>query len=126
RVDLLDANTFTVEAMAGAPRYGNMADWRRPVQYVLDHFATSISTTAGLTLQGFDLVKQPTAGPNGIAWEFTAQEVAAMQYVDRLYSETRFESKAIFYLNELVKAQAAAPFTDHRGVVARTVQTGDN
>jgi len=122
--DFLDSNTFTTLAVATSPRYRNRIDWRRPVQFVLDNFAQVI-TVGGQEFQGFNIVQNPTAGPNGIAWEFTAQAVVAMRLVDRIYKETRFEESARFYLNQIEQAQISAPFGDGRGLVASTMQDGD-
>jgi len=111
-------------ALAPAARYHQMIDWRRPVQHVLDTFAQSV-TAAGHEFRGFDIVKNPSAGPNGIAWEFTGQAVETMRFVDRMYGETRFEAPAAFYLAQIRQAQIMAPFGDRRGVVASTLQHGD-
>lgn len=132
RFDFLDSNSFVILALASAPRYRNQIDWRGPVQYLLGHFAQSV-TVAGEQFQGFSIVTQPTAspddnrpnpGPNGIAWEFAGQAVATMRFVDRLYGDTRFEALANYYLAQIAHAQAAAPFADGRGLVAATVQDG--
>lgn len=122
--DFLDSNTFTTLALAGSPRYQNQIDWRRPVQYVLNNFAQTI-TAGGTTFQGFDIVPTPVSGPNGIAWEFTGQAVEAMRYADKLYSDTRFESSADLYLAQISQAQNSAPFRDGLGLVASAVQGGD-
>jgi len=122
--DFLDANTFATLALASAPRYRHMIDWRRPVQYALTNFPQSVSA-AGQTFNGFDIVTSPFAGPNGVAWEFTGQAVETMRFVDRLYGETRFEAPAAAYLAQIHQAQISAPFGDGRGLVASTVQDGD-
>jgi hypothetical protein len=122
--DFLDSNTFTTLAMVAAPRYRNQIDWRRPVQFVLDNFAQSI-TVGSQEFQGFNIVKNPTDGPNGIAWEFTGQAVAAMLFVDCIHQESRFKGPADFYLNQLRQAQILAPFGDSQGLVASTLQDGD-
>ena len=49
---------------------------------------------AGRSFSGFNIVAQPTAGPDGIAWEFTGQMIVAMKLVDRLYAESRFGARA--------------------------------
>ena len=64
-------------------------------------------------------------GPDGIAWEFTAQAVLTMRFVDRLYREDRFADLADFYLKQIRIAQKRAPFTDKRGLPASTLQEGD-
>ncbi|MFY9572657.1 MAG: VCBS repeat-containing protein, partial [Blastocatellia bacterium] len=122
--DFLDSNSFTTLALAGAPRYRNQIDWRRPVQYVLGHFAQTI-TVGPQTFHGFNIVENPTAGPNGIAWEFTGQAVVLLRFVARLYKELSFETSALFYLNQIRQARLSAPFTDARGLVASTLQNGD-
>ncbi len=126
--DFLDTETFTTLAMAAVPRYANQIDWRRPVQWVVDHFQRSV-TAAGSTFQGFDLIQASehlsTDGPQGVAWEFTGQEVAAMELVDSLYGTSQFVANAGFYLNQIELAQASAPFGDNQGIVASTLQNGD-
>ena len=129
--DFLDSDTFTTLAMAGASRYssyqlpgGGIMDWTRPVQYVLNTFAQSI-TVGNQSFQGFDLVSTPVSGANGIAWEFTGQAVETMRYVDQLYNKTTFESQAEFYLGQIQLAQTLAPFGDNQGVVASTLQNGN-
>jgi hypothetical protein len=94
--DFLDADTFSTLALAGSPRYQGQIDWRRPVQYVANTFGTTV-TDAGNQFQGFDLVATPMAGANGVAWEFTAQVVAAMRFVDAVYGDTGFEAAADAY-----------------------------
>jgi hypothetical protein len=107
--DFLDAQTFVPLAMAASPLYRNAIDWRQPVQWMLDHFAQVVSAS-GQQFQGFDLVATPTAGPNGIAWEFTGQAVVTMRFVDALYGESNFESTAQSYLAQIRTAQQSAPF----------------
>lgn len=133
--DFLDSNTFTTLAMAGSPRYfnyqlpgGGTMNWTRPVQYVLNTFAQSISV-GSQQYQGFNIVPNPlpTADglvTNGIAWEFTGQVVETMRYVDQLYKQTTFESQAEIYLEQIQLAQMLAPFGDGQGVVASTLENG--
>jgi hypothetical protein len=121
--DFLDSNSFTTFAMAAAPRYRNQVDWRRPIRYVIDHFAQTISAD-GIIFRGFDIVSTPVSGANGVAWEFTGQAIEAMRYVDQLYSDSQFESTADFYLGQVAQAQASAPFGDGLGLVASTLQGG--
>jgi hypothetical protein len=88
----LDANTFSVLALATASRYRSQLDWRKPVRYVQNtNFAVSV-VERGSAYQGFDIVPPPIPGPEGVAWEFTAQEVAAMRFVDGLYRQNEFEA----------------------------------
>ncbi|MGC2696328.1 MAG: hypothetical protein WA738_11110, partial [Candidatus Angelobacter sp.] len=122
--DFIDADTFTTLAMAAAPRYANQIDWRIPVRYALNNFAQTV-TAAGQTFSGFDLVKSPTAGPSGIAWEFTGQQVLAMHFVDQLTGQSEFENSAASALSQIGNAQALAPFGDGQGLVASTLQGGD-
>lgn len=122
--DFLDSNSFTTLALAAAPRYRDQIDWRRPVQYMVDKFAQRIRV-GGKEYHGFNIVEKPTAGPNGIAWEFTGQVVVVMRVVDRLYQDTRFEAMANFYLDQICQALTMAPFGDGRGLVASTLQEGD-
>ena len=48
-----------------------------------------------------------------------------MRFVDNLYGESRFGTNAVFYLEQIRQAQASAPFSDGRGLVASTLQDGD-
>ncbi|HEY8504362.1 MAG TPA: Ig-like domain-containing protein, partial [Gemmataceae bacterium] len=126
--DYLDANTIPVLAMACSAEYRDAIDWRRPVQFVLDNFARTVvarGRASGVdeTFQGFGLTRQPA---DGIAWEFTAQAVAAMRHVDRVYNETNFDAAADQYLSQLRHAQLEAPFGDGQGLVAATLQAGQN
>lgn len=122
--DFLDANTLTAFALAGSPRYRFQIDWRRPVQFATNNFARTI-TAGGQSFKGFGLWTNSIDGPDGIAWEFTAQAVAAMNYVDGLYGEKQFASAESLYVNQIRSAQTNAPFADGRGLVASTVQDGD-
>jgi hypothetical protein len=122
--DFLDATTFVVLALAHTDRYGDALDWRDPVQHVLDNFQVSV-TAGGQMFQGFNLVQEPTAGPEGIAWEFTGQMVVTLREVDRLYGESRFAEPAELFLAQIAHAQAEAPFGDGRGLVASTVVNGE-
>jgi len=122
--DFLDAVSFIALALAESPRYRHQIDWRRSVQFMATNFAQVI-TVAGREFRGFNLVKTPVAGPNGIAWEFTGQAILTMKFIDRLYGENRFGSEAASYLNEIRHAQTNAPFADERGLVASTLQDGD-
>lgn len=122
--DFLDAQTFTTLALAPSSLYQNAINWRRPVQWILAHEALSV-TAAGKTYQGFSLVLPPTAGPNGVDWEFTAQAVVTMRLVDSIYGEQSFETQAQSYLAQIQQAQQSAPFGDGQSVVAATMQDGD-
>ncbi len=128
--DFLDSDTFATLAMAGAPRYSNyklpsgtVMDWTRPIQYVLNTFAQSI-TAGSQTFQGFDIVTTPVSGANGVAWEFTGQTVETLRYVDQIYNQTTFESQAALFLGQIQQAQVLAPFGDGQGLVASTLQGG--
>lgn len=122
--DFLDANAFPILALASTPRYRDQIDWRRPAQCILNKFAQSV-TANGITFKGFSIVTKPTAGPDGIAWEFTGKAIATMRFVDRLYQESRFKESADLYLSQVRQAQTMAPFADGQGVVASTLQNGD-
>ena len=121
--DFLDSNSFTALALAGSPRYAKSIDWTLPVQCIVDRFAQTV-TVNNQTYKGFNIVTNPTSGVNGIAWEFTGQVVELMQYIDRLYATTLFADHANFYLNQIIQAQATAPFGDRAGLVASTLQDG--
>lgn len=125
RFPFLDAQTFTTLALAWSPIYRNAIDWRRPVQCLLDAGYAKTATAGAETFDGFNLVQQPTEGPDGIAWEFTAQAAALMRFVDRLYGQPRFADEASFYLEALRRARSDAPFSDDRGLVASTLESGD-
>jgi hypothetical protein len=122
--DFLDANTFTTLAMADAPVYRSQIDWRRPVQYAIDHFAQTV-TAGSKSYSGFNLVTEAVSGTRGIAWEFTGQMVEAMRYVDARYGQSVFEPLAVSYLAEIRKAQTSAPFKDGAGLVASTLPNGN-
>ena len=122
--DFLDTQSFTTLALAESPRYRNQIDWRRPVQYITNQFAQTISA-GGRAYNGFNIVKVPMAGPNGIAWEFTGQAVLTMNFVNNLYGQMVFAPAATFYLAQIRSAQTNAPFGDSLGLVASTVQDGD-
>lgn len=118
--DFLDANTFSVLALAEVPRYRNALDWRRPVQWSA---AQSLSVnSAGVSYRGFSIVNRPVSGPTGIAPEFTGQMVVAMRLVDRLYGETRFSAAVAAYLDELRRVRAIARFGNGRGLVAAVLE----
>jgi hypothetical protein len=122
--EFLDSNTFTVLAMARAPRYRDRIDWRRPVDWLARQ---SVSVTSGgREWRGFNIVATPSAGPPGVAWEFTGQAVLTMRLVDCLYRESRFATAADLYAGELAFAQSVAPFGDGAGVVASTIENGDS
>jgi hypothetical protein len=131
--DFLDSNSFTTLALASSSRYKNQINWRQPVQYILNHFSETV-TANRQTFNGFDIVAQPTATPNadvtvpssnGIAWEFTGQVVETLQLVDSLYGTKQFSKLAAYYLKQIAHAQTSAPFADSQGVVAATLQNGD-
>ncbi|MBV9764579.1 MAG: hypothetical protein JOZ48_07015, partial [Acidobacteriaceae bacterium] len=122
--DFLDSDTFTALAMSSSPRYHNQIDWRVPVQYGWNHFGQGI-TAGGQTYNGFDIVPTPSAGPNGVAWEFTGQMCAAMEFVDQIYNDTRFQSDITQCISDIAQAQSLAPFGDQLGLVASTMQDGD-
>ncbi len=122
--DYLDADTFAILTLAGSPLYRNAVDWRRPLRFVLNNFAKTV-TAGGQEFRGFNLVKQPTGGADGIAWEFTAQVALAARFVDGLYGGGEFQPAAEIYLNQLRRAQSLAPFGDGMGLVAATMQNGD-
>lgn len=123
--DFLDSDTFTTLAMAGSARYKAQIDWRMPIQYVLNTFAQQNITAGGKTYQGFNIVKMPVSGANGIAWEFTGQAVETMIYVDQLLGQTTFQPQISLYLAQIQQAQASAPFGDGLGLVAATLENGD-
>jgi hypothetical protein len=120
----LDAQTFTLLAMANSSQYRMAIDWRQPVKWMISNFAQSI-TAANLAFQGFDLVSVPVSGPNGIAWEFTGQAVVSMRFVDALYHRQQFEATAASYMSQIANAQATAPFGDTQSLAASTMQNGD-
>lgn len=122
--DVLDANTLTTLALTASPTFRTSIDWRRPMQYALDNFAREIQV-GDHYYSGFSLVREPVSGPDGIAWEVSAQMVVALRTVDKLYGESRFEDRARKYFVALADAQQLAPFGDSRGLVAATV-VGDN
>jgi hypothetical protein len=122
--DFLDSNTFTALPMAASPQYRDQIDWRRPMQYVLDHFAQTV-TAGGRTYSGYNIVSNPSSGPNGVAWEFTGQAVVTARFIDSLYNQSIFANAADFTLNQIRQAQISAPFGDGLGLPASTLQDGD-
>jgi hypothetical protein len=122
--DFLDSNSFTLLPLAGSSRYRGQIDWRRPLQFLLDHFAQTV-TANNRTYNGFNLVMNPSSGANGVAWEFTGQAIVSARFIDELYSETAFEGIASATLDQIRQAQFAAPFGDGLGLPASTLQDGD-
>jgi len=123
--DFLDANTFPVLAMAGAGRYRNQIDWRRPIEFVRHRFFQQVHA-GGRDYTGFSLTVPPVAGPAGVAWEFTGQTVVAMRYLDALHpSPSSFENDIDFFLEQIATAQASAPYGDGRGLVGSTLDGGE-
>jgi hypothetical protein len=122
--DFLDSNTFTILPLAASPQYHSQIDWRRPLQFVLDHFAQTV-TAGGRTYSGFDLVTSPSSGPNAVTWEFTGQTITAERFIAALYNESNFENSAIAALDQVRQAQISAPFGDGLGLTASTIQDGD-
>ena len=122
--DFLDSNTFTILPLAASPQYHSQIDWRRPLQFTLDHFAQTV-TVAGRTYSGFDLVTSPSSGPNAVTWEFTGQAIATERFIAALYNEPKFEDAAIAALDQVRQAQISAPFGDGLGLPASTIQDGD-
>lgn len=122
--NFLDSNTFTILPLAASPQYHSQIDWRRPLQFMLDHFAQTV-TVAGLTYSGFDLVTSPSSGPNAVTWEFTGQAITTERFIAALYNEPKFENAAIASLDHVRQAQISAPFGDGLGLTASTMQDGD-
>ena len=122
--DFLDSNTFTILPLAASPQYHSQIDWRRPLQFVLNNFAQTV-TVAGRTYSGFDLVTSPSSGANAVTWEFTGQTIAAERFIAALYNDPKFEDSAIAALAQVREAQISAPFRDGLGLTASTIQDGD-
>ncbi|MCK6685853.1 MAG: hypothetical protein L6R30_25940 [Thermoanaerobaculia bacterium] len=122
--DFLDSQTFTALAMAESGRYRQAIDWRRPVRWMLSRFDQSV-TASGTRFRGTNIVDRPTAGPSGVAWEFTGQAVLAMKLMSRLYETREFDAAVTAYLESIRAAQTGAPFTGGRGLPASTLQDGD-
>jgi hypothetical protein len=119
--DSLDSNTFAVLAMANAPRYQTI-DWRRPVRWLAAQKVTV--TAAGMAFTGHSIVPKSFGGPEGIAWEFTGQTVAAMRVVDCQYGQGEFTAASESLVAQITQAQSSAPLGDGLGVVASTLQDG--
>jgi len=120
--DFIDANTFAVLALPNAPRYRAAIDWRRPIRWLAAQKITI--STAEQTFEGFSIVPKAFGGPEGIAWEFTGQAVAAMRLVDCLYGTLEFAATIAEMNAQVAKAQRDAPFGDGHGLVAATLQNG--
>ncbi len=76
------------------------------------------TTNANSTYTSVNLVPTPTYGANGIAWEFTGQDVDTCSYLDILLGITTFQDCASMYASQIQQAQMMAPFGDGLGVVA--------
>lgn len=109
--NFLDSNSFTYLALAPSAQYGKAISWAR-VAACLSQFRETVQA-GGITFSGYDIVSNPTAGPNGIAWEFTGQAAV----VTKLSG-----GNATPIINALLEAQAKAPFGDRNGLVAATLQ----
>jgi len=79
----LDAQTFTTLALAWDPVYRNAVDWRRPLECMLGSGYDRTVTVAATPFSGFNLVQEPTEGPDGVAWELTAQAISLMRFILR-------------------------------------------
>jgi uncharacterized protein (TIGR03437 family) len=122
--DALESNTLAALAMSGAPSYRGL-NWAGAMRHVL---AQSKRITAGAqTYLGFDVVQQPVApvgvafGADGIGWQYTAQVIAALKFVQSLYPGSAtddFVSQANSYLSQIQQAQQNAPNSDGNGLVA--------
>jgi len=122
--DFLDANSFATLPMAGSSRYEGQIDWTRPAKHMLGTFAQTV-TAGGQAYQGFDIVAAPSAGANGVAWEFTGQTAETCNYLDGLLNVTTFQVCIQTYIPEILQAHNSAPFGDGLGLVASTMQDGD-
>jgi hypothetical protein len=115
RFDFLDSNTFTYLALSQSVQYRNTIDWSRVATACLDQFRTSV-LAGGTTFTGYDLIRVPTDGPNGIAWEFTGQAAVLIRLSGGDPTPT---------IRALRLAKAKAPFGDNKGLVAATLAGGD-
>lgn len=123
--EYLDANTFTVLALAAVARYQDQIDWHRPVDYVAANFAKTV-TVGTQTYKGFNLIQQPIPGElDGITWEFTAQLATTMALLDQLYREKKYALAIAQILEQIRAAQLSAPFANGSGLVAATLPAGD-
>ena len=82
-------------------------------------------TSGGRTYSGFSIVPKAFGGPEGVAWEFTGQAVAAMRFADCRYGESTFAEQAAGLVAQIAQAQSSAPFGDGLGLVASTLQDGE-
>ena len=121
--EFLDATSFAILALAAQPRYRHLIDWRLPAQCLLSRFKVSVSARSE-SFTGYSIVAESNHGPTGVAWEFTAQTVVALRFVDSLHTKPKFEREAAGALEQIAKAQSAAPYTDGLGLVASTLQDG--
>jgi len=121
--DFLDANTFVPLALMSLPRYRDRIDWRRPVDWAARQVQRI--RAGGQSFEGFSIVHAPVSGPAAIAWEFTGQMVVTMRAVDAFYGESRYRAAAESYLAQIWRAQILAPYADGRGLVAATMESGD-
>lgn len=120
----IDANIFPVLALAEAPRYRKVIDWRRPIRLVAERFTRDIKV-GDEEFSGFGIEEKTRVGADGITWEFTAQAVKAMRLADRLYGKNRFGDKAAHYMASMKKVQSIGPYGDKKGLVASTLVDGN-
>lgn len=130
--DFLDSNSFTALPMAGSLAYQNSISWSAPLQFLLgcpvptdvgECFTQTVTTAAGNTFQGFDIV--PDTPSMGIAWEFTGQTAETCSYMDGVLNVITFAPCAQTYAQKILNAQNQAPFGDGMGIVASVLQGGD-
>lgn len=114
RFDFLDYNSFSHLAMASSAQYRHAIDWSK-VAACLGRFRSSVKA-AGRTFAGYDLVRHPTYGPNGVAWEFTGQAALVIRSAG---------GDATATIDALRSARLRAPFADGKGMVAATLAAGD-
>ena len=74
---------------------------------------------------GFTLFKGPGYSSDGVAWEFTAQVVCASNLMNVPVQISCSGEPSHSYMTEIIHARNCAPFGNGQGVVAATLQDGD-
>lgn len=119
--DYLDAQTIPILVFAASGASGFAADaFRRAVDWFLPEQKALVA--GGQMYTGFNLVQDPTDGPDGIGWEYTAQAALAMRLAGNVAGQQNvYAPMADALVGQLRAARQTAPFTDQQSVVAATM-----
>src|SRR5260370_25382969 len=120
----IEAQTIPFLALSESPQYrAAIDDWSRPIRWVLT--TEQIATSRDIQFRGFNLVEKASQGPPGIAWEYTAQTILALKRLSLTLGGSAFDDLAKLYLDQVRRAQLWDSFADGQGIVAATVEGGD-